>query len=45
MMALSIALHEADCDKLVAAVEEFAETRAPLFKGATVLEFEGRRSR
>jgi glutamate-1-semialdehyde 2,1-aminomutase len=31
MMALSIALDEADCDKLAAAVEEFAETRAPLF--------------
>ena len=33
MMALSIALDEADADKLVAAVEEFAETRAPLFQG------------
>jgi len=31
MMALSIALDEADADKLAAAVEEFAETRAPLF--------------
>src|SRR5580698_5929342 len=31
MMALSIALGEADGDHLVAAVEEFAETRAPLF--------------
>jgi glutamate-1-semialdehyde 2,1-aminomutase len=31
MMALSIALDEADAAKLVAAVEEFAETRAPLF--------------
>jgi glutamate-1-semialdehyde 2,1-aminomutase len=31
MMALSIALDEADADKLVAAVEEFAESRAPLF--------------
>jgi glutamate-1-semialdehyde 2,1-aminomutase len=31
MMALSIALDEADADRLVAAVEEFAETRAPLF--------------
>lgn len=31
MMALSIALDQADADKLVAAVEEFAETRAPLF--------------
>ena len=33
MMALSIALNDADGDKLVAAVEEFAETRAPLFGG------------
>jgi glutamate-1-semialdehyde 2,1-aminomutase len=33
MMALSIALDEADAGKLVAAVEEFAETRAPLFEG------------
>ncbi|HZT89784.1 MAG TPA: aspartate aminotransferase family protein [Stellaceae bacterium] len=32
MMALSIALDAADGDKLVAAVEEFAETRAPLFR-------------
>jgi glutamate-1-semialdehyde 2,1-aminomutase len=32
MMALSIALDQADADKLVAAVEEFAETRAPLFE-------------
>jgi glutamate-1-semialdehyde 2,1-aminomutase len=31
MMALSIALDEADADKLAAAVEEFADTRAPLF--------------
>src|SRR5947208_9932989 len=31
MMALSIALDENDADKLIAAVEEFAETRAPLF--------------
>jgi glutamate-1-semialdehyde 2,1-aminomutase len=31
MMALSIALDEADCDRLVAAVGEFVETRAPLF--------------
>jgi glutamate-1-semialdehyde 2,1-aminomutase len=31
MMALSIALDEADADKLIAAVEEFAESRAPLF--------------
>ena len=34
MMALSIALDQADADKLVGAVEEFAETRAPLFGGA-----------
>jgi glutamate-1-semialdehyde 2,1-aminomutase len=33
MMALSIALDQADADKLVAAVEEFVETRAPLFGG------------
>jgi glutamate-1-semialdehyde 2,1-aminomutase len=33
MMALSIALDEADSDKLVAAVDEFAETRGPLFEG------------
>src|SRR5436853_371221 len=33
MMALSIALDDADGDKLVAAVEEFADTRAPLFEG------------
>jgi glutamate-1-semialdehyde 2,1-aminomutase len=31
MMALSIALGEADADKLVAAVEDFAETRGSLF--------------
>jgi glutamate-1-semialdehyde 2,1-aminomutase len=31
MIALSIALDDEDCDRLVAAVEEFAETRAPLF--------------
>src|SRR6516165_749293 len=31
MFALSIALDEKDGDKLVEAVEEFAETRAPLF--------------
>jgi glutamate-1-semialdehyde 2,1-aminomutase len=31
MMALSIALDESDADKLIAAVEEFAESRAPLF--------------
>ena len=30
-MALSIALDEADADRLVAAVEEFAESRRPLF--------------
>jgi glutamate-1-semialdehyde 2,1-aminomutase len=34
MMALSIALDDADADKLLVAVEEFAETRAPLFEGA-----------
>jgi glutamate-1-semialdehyde 2,1-aminomutase len=34
MIALSIALDEADGDRLVAAVEEFAETRAPLFARA-----------
>lgn len=33
MMALSIALDDVDGDKLVGAVEEFAETRAPLFQG------------
>jgi glutamate-1-semialdehyde 2,1-aminomutase len=33
MMALSIALDDADGDHLVGAVEEFAETRAPLFTG------------
>jgi glutamate-1-semialdehyde 2,1-aminomutase len=33
MMALSIALDAADGDHLVGAVEEFAETRAPLFAG------------
>jgi glutamate-1-semialdehyde 2,1-aminomutase len=33
MFALSIALDEADADKLLAAVEDFAETRAPLFAG------------
>jgi hypothetical protein len=32
-MALSIALDEADADHLVGAVEEFADTRAPLFGG------------
>jgi glutamate-1-semialdehyde 2,1-aminomutase len=31
MFALSIALDDQDADKLVAAVEEFAQTRAPLF--------------
>ncbi len=34
MMALSIALDDADADRLIAAVEEFAETRAPLFARA-----------
>jgi glutamate-1-semialdehyde 2,1-aminomutase len=34
MFALSLALDEADGDKLAAAVEEFAETRAPLFGAA-----------
>jgi glutamate-1-semialdehyde 2,1-aminomutase len=34
MMALSIALDKADANKLIAAVEEFADTRAPLFEGA-----------
>ena len=34
MFALSIALDEADRDKLVNAVDEFAQTRAPLFDGA-----------
>ena len=33
MFALSIALDDEDGDKLVAAVEEFAQTRAPLFDG------------
>ena len=33
MMALSIALDDADADRLVAAVEEFAESRARLFEG------------
>jgi len=33
MMALSIALDGGDGDRLAAAVEEFAETRAPLFGG------------
>ncbi len=33
MMALSIALDAADADKLIAAVEEFAESRGPLFAG------------
>jgi glutamate-1-semialdehyde 2,1-aminomutase len=32
MFALSIALDENDADKLVDAVEEFAQTRAPLFE-------------
>jgi glutamate-1-semialdehyde 2,1-aminomutase len=35
MMALSIALEEADAGKLLAAVEDFAETRAPLLEGAS----------
>ena len=34
MFALSIALDEAAGDKLLAAVGEFAETRAPLFERA-----------
>ena len=34
MFALSIALGEDDGDKLVEAVEEFAQTRAPLFGGS-----------
>jgi glutamate-1-semialdehyde 2,1-aminomutase len=34
MMALSIALAPADADRLVAAVEDFCDTRAPLFEGA-----------
>src|SRR5262245_55373559 len=33
MFALSIALDDSDGDKLVDAVEEFAQTRAPLFEG------------
>jgi len=33
MFALSIALEEIDGDTLVDAVEEFAQTRAPLFEG------------
>jgi glutamate-1-semialdehyde 2,1-aminomutase len=33
MFALSIALDEADHDKLADAVEDFAQTRAPLFEG------------
>src|SRR6266849_2964683 len=33
MFALSIALDERDGDKLVDAVDDFAQTRAPLFKG------------
>ena len=36
MFALSIALDERDGDRLVEAVEEFAETRAPLFDGIGV---------
>jgi glutamate-1-semialdehyde 2,1-aminomutase len=34
MFALSLALHAADGDRLAAAVEDFAETRAPLFAAA-----------
>jgi glutamate-1-semialdehyde 2,1-aminomutase len=34
MMALSIAIDEADADQFVTAVEEFVETRAPLFEGS-----------
>ncbi len=34
MFALSIALDEADGDRLAAAVEDFAQTRAPLFAAA-----------
>jgi glutamate-1-semialdehyde 2,1-aminomutase len=34
MFALSIALDEADHDRLADAVEDFAQTRAPLFDGA-----------
>jgi glutamate-1-semialdehyde 2,1-aminomutase len=34
MFALSIALDEADHDKLADAVEDFAQTRAPLFDGS-----------
>jgi hypothetical protein len=33
MFALSLALDDADHDKLVDAVEEFAQTRAPLLEG------------
>ena len=33
MFALSIALDEVDHDKLADAVEDFAQTRAPLFDG------------
>jgi glutamate-1-semialdehyde 2,1-aminomutase len=33
MMALSIELDDADGNALIGAVEEFAETRAPLFGG------------
>jgi glutamate-1-semialdehyde 2,1-aminomutase len=33
MFALSIALDESDGDKLVDAVDDFAQTRAPLFNG------------
>lgn len=34
MFALSIALDETDANRLAAAVEDFAQTRAPLFSGA-----------
>jgi hypothetical protein len=33
MFALSLALNDADHDKLVDVVEEFAQTRAPLLEG------------
>jgi glutamate-1-semialdehyde 2,1-aminomutase len=35
MFALSIALDDADHDKLVNAVEDFAQSRAPLFAGSS----------
>jgi glutamate-1-semialdehyde 2,1-aminomutase len=34
MMALSLALNDRDADRLAAAVEDFADTRAALFEGA-----------